>query len=172
MPWVKPCAVAVTIEQCLACAGCGAKLKAAIAPTATAATNNLVMALSFFFTGVVSHNAILPNLLATLSLVCWLRLFLPRANSWWSDYARGRGSAGEVQSDFKSRHPPPRPVASLTPLTANVPRTPHQTPASLAAGHCRHASTIDHVHARAARFADLGDHSARLMKRSERYCVC
>jgi hypothetical protein len=47
MPWVKPGAVAVTIEQCLACAGCGARLKAAIAPTATAATNNLVMALSF-----------------------------------------------------------------------------------------------------------------------------
>ena len=47
MPWVTPCAVAVTIEQCRAWAGCGARLKAAIAPTATAATTNLLMALSF-----------------------------------------------------------------------------------------------------------------------------
>jgi hypothetical protein len=57
------------------------------------------------------------------------------------------------------------------PLTANVSRTPHQTPAGLAAGHSRHASTIDHVHARAACFADMRDHSVRLMKRSECYCM-
>jgi len=47
MPWNTPGAVAVTNEQCRAWAGCGARLKAAIALTATAATNNLVMALSF-----------------------------------------------------------------------------------------------------------------------------
>lgn len=46
MPWVAPCAVVFTIEQCRAWAGCGAKLKAAIAPTATAAISNLLMALS------------------------------------------------------------------------------------------------------------------------------
>src|SRR6516165_7591031 len=46
MPWVKPCAVAVTIEQCRAWAACGARLKAAITLTATAATSNLLMALS------------------------------------------------------------------------------------------------------------------------------
>jgi hypothetical protein len=46
MPWVAPCAVAVTIEQFRACAGCGARLRAAIALTATAAISNLLMALS------------------------------------------------------------------------------------------------------------------------------
>ena len=44
MPWVAPCAVVVMIEQCRACAACGARLKAVIAPTATAATSDLVMA--------------------------------------------------------------------------------------------------------------------------------
>jgi hypothetical protein len=34
----------------------------------------------------------------------------------------------------------------------------------LAAGHSRYASTIDHVHACAARLADLRDHAIRLMK--------
>jgi hypothetical protein len=46
MPWVTPCAVVVTNEQCRAWAGCGARLKAATALTATAASSNLVMALS------------------------------------------------------------------------------------------------------------------------------
>jgi hypothetical protein len=41
MPWVTPRAVAVTFEQSRAWAGCGATLKAAIAPTATAAASNL-----------------------------------------------------------------------------------------------------------------------------------
>src|SRR6516165_5031647 len=121
MPWVKPCAVAVTIEQCRAWAGCGARLKAAIAPTAIAATNNLLMALS--------------SLSLSLSL-----------------------TVSQV-------------LVGLTPLTADVPGTPHQAPAGLAAGHSSHAPTVDHVHARAARFADLRDHSVRLMKRSECYCM-
>src|SRR6516162_2577503 len=43
MPWNTPGAVAVSIEQCRAWAGCGARLKAAIAPSATAATSNLLM---------------------------------------------------------------------------------------------------------------------------------
>ena len=45
-PRVKPGAAAVTNEQCRAWAGCGTRLKAAIALTATAAISNLVMALS------------------------------------------------------------------------------------------------------------------------------
>jgi hypothetical protein len=45
-PWVIPLAVAVTAEQCRAWAGSEARLKAAIAPTATAASSNLLMALS------------------------------------------------------------------------------------------------------------------------------
>jgi hypothetical protein len=50
--------MAVTLEQLPACADCGAKLKAAIAPTATAATSNLLMALSSLqVTGVVSLTA-------------------------------------------------------------------------------------------------------------------
>lgn len=44
VPWVSPRAVAVTLEQLPACADCGAKLKAAIAPTAIAATSNLLIA--------------------------------------------------------------------------------------------------------------------------------
>ena len=49
MPWVAPSAVAVTIEQCRAWAGCGARLKAAIVPTAKAATSNLVMVTLLWF---------------------------------------------------------------------------------------------------------------------------
>jgi hypothetical protein len=52
---------------------------------------------------------------------------------------------------------------SSTPLTASVPRTPHQASVGLAAGHSRHASTIDHMHTRTARFADLRDHALLLM---------
>src|SRR5262249_15328074 len=44
MPWVTPCAEAFTIEQCRAWAGWGARLTSAIAPTATAATTNLLIA--------------------------------------------------------------------------------------------------------------------------------
>src|SRR5262245_22845238 len=52
MPWVTPRAVEVTFEQSRAWAGCGA-MKAAIAPIATAATSNLVMAHSSgYFPGV------------------------------------------------------------------------------------------------------------------------
>src|ERR1051325_3702448 len=46
MPWVTPRAVAVTLEQFLACANCGARFNAAIALIITAATRNLFMALS------------------------------------------------------------------------------------------------------------------------------
>src|SRR6185312_8257688 len=46
MPWVTPRAVAVTPKQLRACADCGARLKAAIAITVTAASGNLFMALS------------------------------------------------------------------------------------------------------------------------------
>jgi hypothetical protein len=64
MPWVAPCAVAVTIEQCRAWAGCGARLKAAIALTATAAISNLLMALSSLrIHGDLLSHAILPDLL-------------------------------------------------------------------------------------------------------------
>jgi hypothetical protein len=47
-----------------------------------------------------------------------------------------------------------------------VPCIPHQAPAGLAAGGSRPADTIDHVHARAACFADLRDRAVRLMKRA------
>ena len=43
MPWVAPFAVVFTIEQCRAWAGWGAILKATIAPTARAASSNLVI---------------------------------------------------------------------------------------------------------------------------------
>ena len=112
MPCVKPGAVAVTIEQCRAWAGCGARLKAEIAPTATAATNNLLMALSF--------------LSLSLSL-----------------------SVSQI-------------LVGLIPLTANVPGALHKAPAGLAAGHLGHAPTVDHVHTRVTRFADLRDDSVRL----------
>src|SRR6266498_2695848 len=46
MPWATPRAVAITLEQLRACADCGARLKAAIALTVTAANKNLFIALS------------------------------------------------------------------------------------------------------------------------------
>jgi hypothetical protein len=74
-PWVNPCAVAVTNEQCRAWAGCGARLKAAIVLTAIAATSNLLMVLPFF-TGMVSLTAYiiqpLPDLLTRRRLGLWL----------------------------------------------------------------------------------------------------
>jgi hypothetical protein len=39
--------------------------------------------------------------------------------------------------------------------------------ADVAAGGCGHASAVNHVHARAASFADLRDHVVRLMNRRE-----
>ena len=59
MPWNTPGAVAVSIEQCRAWAGWGARLKAAIAPTATAATSNLLIALSSQLLNQVSRKVIL-----------------------------------------------------------------------------------------------------------------
>jgi hypothetical protein len=56
-----------------------------------------------------------------------------------------------------------------TPLTANVPCTPHQAPAGLAAGGSRPADTIDHVHTRATCFTDLRDHAVRLLRRHGRH---
>ena len=62
-----------------------------------------------------------------------------------------------------------RPLSVSTPLTANVPCTPHQAPACLAAGGSRSANTIDHVHTRATCFTDLRDHAVRLMRRHGRH---
>jgi hypothetical protein len=53
-------------------------------------------------------------------------------------------------------------LVGLIPLTANVPGALHKAPAGLAAGHLGHAPTVDHVHTRVARFADLRDDSVRL----------
>jgi hypothetical protein len=50
-----------------------------------------------------------------------------------------------------------------------VPCTPHQAPAGLAAGGSRSADSIDHVHTRAAGFADLPDHTVLLMKWHRRH---
>jgi len=56
-----------------------------------------------------------------------------------------------------------------TPLTANVPCTPHQAPAGLAAHDSRPAITVDHVHTRATCMADLRDRAVRVMKRHGRH---
>jgi hypothetical protein len=51
-PWVTPRAVAVTLEQLPACADCGARLKATIAQTATAAISDLLMSPLLFIIAV------------------------------------------------------------------------------------------------------------------------
>ena len=74
MPSVTPRAVAVTLEQLLACADCGAKLKATIAPSAIAANNNLVIAPLLLGDRFLKRPS---ELLDSPRLVCWLRLFDP-----------------------------------------------------------------------------------------------
>ena len=55
------------------------------------------------------------------------------------------------------------------PLTANVPCTPHQTPAGLAAkGRSYTADTVNPVHTRTAGVTDLRYHAVRQKKR----CRC
>jgi hypothetical protein len=44
---------------------------------------------------------------------------------------------------------------------------PDDFAADVAAGGCSYAFAVDHVHTRAASFADLRDHGVRLMNRSE-----
>src|SRR5262245_30914897 len=89
---------------------------------------------------------------------------------------KGRSQANDhrnrlsISPALTPQHPSADCFGSSTPLTANVPCTPHQTPTGLAAGGGRHAATIDHVHTRATRFTDLRDH-ARRMKRCECYCM-
>ena len=76
-PWVNPCAVAVTNEQCRAWAGCGARLKAAIVLTAIAATSNLLMVLPSLHGHGFSHrlqHTILTRFIDPSSLGRWLWL--------------------------------------------------------------------------------------------------
>src|SRR5262245_19231523 len=80
-------------------------------------------------------------------------------------------SAGEVKRNSNADLILSGLVTVSTPLAANVPCTPHQTPASLAASNSGHAMTIDHVHARTAGMTDLCDHAVRLMKWHECCCI-
>ena len=79
MPWVAPCAVVFTIEQCRAWAAWGARLKAAITPTATAATSNLLMALSSLQVTVrgKAYTLRLTKFITSRRLGLWLRLATP-----------------------------------------------------------------------------------------------
>jgi hypothetical protein len=88
-----------------------------------------------------------------------------------SNAVRLQKSAGEVKSTPPSSSPAQFGGVS-TPLTANVPCTPHQAPAGLTAGWSRHADTIDHVHTRTTGVTDLCDHAVRLKKRRASVIAC
>jgi hypothetical protein len=95
-PWVNPCAVAVTNEQCRAWAGCGARLKAAIVLTAIAATSNLLMVLPSLHGHGFSHrlqHTILTRFIDPSSLGRWLWLSQVKSVPAKSNLARAHALA-------------------------------------------------------------------------------